>query len=507
MTRRVLCTIASLWLAGAAIAPAKMHGASRRVLPISIVINGTRLPVNPRPRFYKNHLLVPVRRIIETLGLAFSRSGRTITTNAGYKTIALRIGSLTALIDGQPVELDAPPVEIGNTLYAPLRFFTAAVGAQAVFNRQTNSVEIVSTLVGRSGNGITERGSHVEEIGTVTAIDRTSEPSTITLTYNASVRTLPIASGARVVVQDVNTGTSNPGAIADVHAGDFAHIYLNKQGAVQHLVDAYGSRVGALEATADGELVLADGHVITPSRDTTITLNGANAASGDLRVGDSVAVRYNIVTSEPRQIVATRISPGTPAPPGAVAITSVSVGVSRPLREGEALPVTLRGTPGGVATYDIGPYVEGLPMRESAPGTYTAIYQIPRGANLSNVPIFGHLRMGSISAPRAESNSEVSAASEPPGIRDFAPDDGSTINNDRPSIFVTFTASAVAVDPSSISLSVAGRDVTSECTRSARFIEYIPGVSLRDGPVRVTVRVADLAGNTAVKTWTFFIKR
>jgi len=494
-------------LAATAAAPAKTHAVGRRVLPIAIVINGTRLPFNPPPRFYKNHLLVPVRRIIEALGLAFVRSGRTITTNAGYKTIALRIGSLHATIDGHPIELDAAPVEIANTLYAPLRFFTAAIGAQAVFNRQSESVEIVSTLVGRSGNGITESGRHVEEMGIVTAIDPNSVPSTITLTYNASVRTLTLAADAHIEVQDVNTGTSMKGVLADVHAGDFARLYLNRQHRVERVVDAYGSRVGTLEAVADGQLVLEDGHVISPTRDTTITLNGAGAGIGDLRVGDSVAIRYNIVTSEPRQIVATRTSSGTPAPPGSVAISSIEVDATRPLREGETFGVTLRGTPGGIATYDIGPYVEGLPMREVAAGVYAATYRIPRGANLSNVPIFGHLLVGSVQAPRAESTSEISAASEPPGVREFAPENGATVNDDRPSIYATFVSNAVAVNPSSITLEVNGHDVTSECARSPRFVEYIPEVPMRDGPVRVTVRVADLAENTAVKTWTFFIKR
>ena len=507
MIRRAVCAITILCLAASAASSARPHEVGRKVLPIAIVINGVRLPFNPPPRFYKNHLLVPVRRIIETLGLTFSRSGKTITTRAGYKTIALRIGSLHATIDGQRVELDAAPVEIANTLYAPLRFFTAALGAQAVFNRQSDSVDIVSTLVGRSGDGITETGSHVEQIGIVTAIDLDSQPPTITLTYNASVRTLPVAENARVVVQDVNTGTSSGGVLGDVHAGDFAHVYLNRQRSVERVVDAYGSRVGTLEAVADGQLVLGDGHVISPDRDTTITVNGASATADDLAVGDSVAIRYNIVTSEPRQIVATRTSSGTPAPPGSVAISSIESSAIRPLREGETFDVTLHGTPGGIATYDIGPYVEGLPMRQTATGVYAATYRIPRGANLANVPIFGHLRVGSVGAPRAESHSEISAASEPPGIRDFAPENGATVNNDRPSIYVTFVSNTVAVNPSSISLSVNGHDVTSECTRSPRFVEYVPGVSMRDGPVRVTVHVADLAENTAVKTWTFFVKR
>jgi len=43
-------------------------------------------------------------------------------------------------------------------------------------------------------------------------------------------------------------------------------------------------------------------------------------------------------------------------------------------------------------------------------------------------------------------------------------------------------------------------------TRSRRFIDYMPDVDYGNGPVRVTVRVADEAGNTATKSWTFYIK-
>lgn len=510
---RGICCLASvlMCLAFAAPAPAAAkakphHRVGKPIAPIAIVINGAPLSVNPPPRFFKYQLLVPVRRIIAALGLDFDKEGRRIVTHAGYKTIALTIGSRQAEVDGEPVILDAPPVEIKDTLYAPLRFFAAALGAQATYSRQTNSVEIISTLVGRSGNGIVATGSQAEQVGTVTAVDIVSQPPTITLTSNASVRTLPIAGNASVVVQDVNTNTSNDAALDAVRVGDFAHVYLNRQREVERIVDAFGSRVGNVAGVGDGQVVLSDGHVIVPDRASEISLNGAPAAIDDLKVGDSVMVRYNIDSSEVREVIATRRSAGTAPPPGNVQIASVSIDPTHALKSGDRVSITLRGTPAGTATFDIGTYLTGLSLHETLPGVYSTLYTIPKGVNFANVPVFGHLNVRGTDAERAQSTAEVSVASVPPGVGDYAPQNGATVNDDRPSIFATFTSDTVAIDPSSVELEVNGHNVTSESKRTARFIEYTPGISYGNGPVRVTVRVSDLAGNTAAKSWTFFIK-
>ncbi len=160
MKRLISSLLGAALMMGAAHAPPAKH-VGKPVLPIAVVLNGTRLAVNPPPVFYKDHLLVPVRLILNTLGLSFDKEGRRVRTYAGSKTITLVVGSTSALVDDQVVELDAPPLEIKNVLYAPLRFFTEALGAQAVFNRQTNSVEIISTLMGRTGNGIVQAGGGV----------------------------------------------------------------------------------------------------------------------------------------------------------------------------------------------------------------------------------------------------------------------------------------------------------------------------------------------------------
>lgn len=507
MKRLLPCLLAVVLTLGAAAHHPPARKVGKQVLPIALVLNGTRLSVDPPPVFYKYHLLVPVRRILSALGLSFEKEGRYVRTNAGAKSIQLLIGSKVAQIDNRPVALDAAPVEIKNVLYAPLRFFTEALQAQAVYNRQTNSVEIVSTLVGRSGTGIVNNvNGQVQMVGTITNVDLDSDPPTITLTHNASVNTVSVMPDVSVIVQDVNAGTSNAGDLAELHTGDYAHVYLNRAGGAKRIVDAYGSRTGRIAAIASGQIVLGDGHVIVPSRTTTITLNGASASVDALAVGDALMVRYNIDSSEPLQILATRSSSGTPAPPSAVAITGIGVSPQHPLRAGQTVNVTMHGTPGGLAGYDIGPYVTNRTLTERQPGVYTGSYTIRRGQNFADAPILGHLNVHGADAPEAVSRTTVSVSTQPPAIIDFAPNDGAAVNNSRPSIYATFSSGTVPVNPSSARIEINGHDVTSSAVRTARFIHYTPGIDYPRGAMRVTVRVSDAAGNTAAKSWTFFIR-
>jgi hypothetical protein len=459
---------------------------------------------------YHAHLLVPVRDIIDALGLDFSIVGHNIVTHVGSKTVTLQAGSTRAYVDGNAVVLDAPPVEIKNVLYAPLRFFTDALGAQASFDRKANTVTIVAQLVGRSGNGILSHGSQIEQIGTVQAVDLNSDPPTVTITYNASIRTVQIGRNADILLQDVNANVIVPGELSDVHPGDFAHLYGRNRTVADRVIDAFGSRVGVVAAIGSNEFVLNDGHVIVPGRQTIVSIDGSPATLVQAQVGDAATVRYNVESGDVREILLSRsVAPLVPAPVPANGplIGSVTTSATRPLRAGDTLSVTLRGTPGGAATFDVGPYVGGIAMRDMGGGTYVGQYTIPSGANFFGVPVIGHLRADGVTAPPAQALATVSASSSPPGISDFAPDDGSTVSSDRPAIYAAFVADAVAVDPSSATMSVNGHDVTSECMRSANFIEYVPTIPYPSGSMRVVVRVSDYAGNQTTKAWTFTVRR
>jgi hypothetical protein len=439
------------------------------------------------------------------LGLDFQHDRNRVVTHVGYKTVTLFAGSARADVDGRAVMLDKPTVDFGGVLYAPLRFFTDVLGATAQFDNHKNVVSIVAQLVGRSGNGISQSGGRVEQVGTVAAVDTDSDPPTVTITYNASVRTVQVARNAQIMLQDVNANVTVPGELSDIHAGDFAHLYGQSRVRADQVVDQFGSRVGTVAAVANGQMVLGDGHIIVPQGATSMSINGAAASLDQLLPGDRVTVRYNVNSGEVREILVSRaVAAGSPAPSGATQIASIQTDATRPLRAGELMSVSLRGTPGGSATFDIGPYVAGIAMSERSPGDYSGSYRVPAGASFADVPVIGHLRANGVDA--SMSSSVVSASSTPPGISDFAPDDGEYINNDRPAIYATFVSDAVGIDPSSISMEVNGRNVTSSTVRNANFIEYTPSVYFAPGPVRVTVRVADNAGNWTTKSWSFTIR-
>ncbi len=454
---------------------------------ITIVINGDKLPIDPPPLMERNVLYVPVRHTLAALGLPFLSEGKRVTTQVGSRSVDVE-----------------PTIEIKNVLYVPLRFFSDVLGAQTQYDKRTNTVSMIAQLVGRTANGLIPTRSGFVRVGTVAAVDVLSDPPTITLAYDTGPKTVPIGRNAIIEMEDVGANVTTPGELGDVRPGDFARIEMGHKGSVERVIDAFGSHFGKIVAVGSGQFVLDDGQVVTASRTTEVGLNGSAAGFADLKPGDEVSVRYNVETNEVREVLASRKVAG--AGGDARIIASVEDDGNQPLRAGEAVHVTLRGTPGGSATFDIGSYVTNIAMEETQPGTYTGTYTIPRGVNFSAVPVIGRLQLAGRAPASAAAEQTVSAASTAPGISAVAPQPGAAVDGPRPGIYAAFSAGAVPVNPSSAVLWVNGRDVTSECVRTAQFIQYLPSYSYRNGTVRVTVRVADRAGNVTTKSWTFSIK-
>ena len=475
---------------------------------IAIAINGEELAANPAPRVVNGRLLVPIVRIYGSLGIAVSREGDEIVADAPRKTIRLRLNSEAATIDGQPVRMDGPATEIDGATYVPLRFVADSLGAQVSYDAKAARVDVISSLVGRTPSLMqSSDGGRTQIVGTVTAVDLVSAPEAITVSRGGSVRSIAINSDARIVLQDTVAKTSSPATLAGVRAGDAVSVFLTKEGKVDQLVDRYASRAGTVAAVTASAIVLRDGHVVTPDRGTAISLNGTSANIGDAHVGDAMVVRSNPDTGEKRQILISRAMPATPQPvAGAVNIASFTVDATNALRAGDKFHVTLTGTPGGRASFDIGAYVEDAPMREDRPGSYSAEYTVPPDVNFGQVAVYGHLDVNGTQAPRMEAPSLIAVSTTPPTITDFAPPAGQTINNSTPSIFATYNSPTnVGINPSSVTINVNGLDVTASAYRTGGFITYSPSVPLADGAVNVRVAVFDAAGNKAERAWSFTI--
>ena len=489
---------------------AKPKTAPRVGPPIAIAVNGEELARDPSPRIVGKgggRLVVPVVRIYSALGIGVSRNGNAITASAPGKRIVLHIGSANATIDGVQIKMEAPAMTIDGATYVPLRFVAASLGAQATFNALANRVEVVSSLVGR--NPALEQhasGGTSQIVGAVSAVDLNSSPQSLTVERGSNVRTVAITSNARIELQDVVARTSTAAALTDVHVGDAVSVVVLRDGRIDSVVVRYASRLGTIAAVSPSQFVLDTGFIVTPDKSTTISLNAETAALGDLKIGDAVVVRLNPDTNEKRQIIVSRAVAATAAPAGPVAIASFTIDAQRALRAGDAFNLELHGTPAGRATFDIGTYLTGLPMAEPRPGLYTAHYTIPPNVNFGQTTVYAHLSAGGVDAPRAEAPTMLAVSSTPPQIVDIAPLGGQSVNNDRPSIYATFRApTGVGINPSSATISVNGLDVTPSATRTGQFITYSPSAALPDGTVSVQVRVADLAGNQQMRTWSFTI--
>lgn len=493
--------------AGAAPTAPKSDDAPVRA--ISIVVNGDELPSQPSPRMVGGRLLIPIVRIYSALGITVSHEGDELVASAPSRRIVVRRGSRRAYIDDRSVMMDAPAQEIDDATYVPLRFVADALGAQVSYDPKAARIEVTSLVVGRTP-GLEQHtpGGSTQIVGTASAVDLNSAPETLTVVRGPSVRTIAITSDAKIIVQDVVTRTAAAGNLNDVHVGDAVSVVVRANGSVDQVVVRYASRVGTIAAVASYAFVMQNGYVVQPDASTVVTLNGVPAVLGDLRVGDSATVRLNPDTGEKRQIIVSRAVTATPGPAGSAQITDFGVSVRGPLRAGDAFIVTLRGTRGGSASFDIGTYVVGVPLPEdrAKPGTYSTTYRVPDGVNFGRTSIYGHLNVGATSAPRAEASQLIVVTTTPPQIVDIAPSFGLTVNNNRPSIYATYrTPTDVGISVSSVRVEVNGLDVTPSATRTDQFITYRPSLALGDGPVSVVVRISDLAGNEQTRAWSFVI--
>ncbi|GAC1546017.1 MAG: hypothetical protein NVS3B16_16120 [Vulcanimicrobiaceae bacterium] len=490
--------------------------AEKPIRTISIAINGEALATDTPPQSVNGRILVPLRDVFEALGIAVTRTGNSIAAKLPTGSVVIAVNSRSAVVNGTAVVLDAPVTDIDGTLYVPLKLLVAAFGARASYDQRSARVEVVSSYIGRTSGAEQQRsGGGTDVQGVVAAIDANSQPPSLTVVRGGTSRTISVTSEAKIWSEDVTIHSQLRGVLGDVRVGDAVHAILAKDGRVVSIFDYYKSTSGTVAAAAPSAIVLESGRVVTPGKTTEIALNSAPAKLDEIRVGDYVTVRSNPESGELRQIVASRTlaavtthatpAPGTPSP---TEIADVTLSTTRPLRTGESFDVVMHGTPGGRATFEIGDLLANLPMRETQPGTYSAHYIVPDRFNVKQIPVYGRLSVGTTAAPRTQAAQTLSAASTPPAIGEIAPPAGQRVNNARPSIFATYaTPTEIAINASSVVLEVNGHDVTSAATRTASFITYSPGVDLPNGLVTVTVKVADAAGNTSTRTWTFTIAR
>lgn len=94
------------------------------------------------PMLYQNRTIVPMRSIFEKLGATVEWEGttRTITAKKGTVVIIMKIGVSSATVNGESINLDAPPLLYNNRTFVPLRFVSQALGNDVQWDEQTRTI-------------------------------------------------------------------------------------------------------------------------------------------------------------------------------------------------------------------------------------------------------------------------------------------------------------------------------------------------------------------------------
>lgn len=110
--------------------------------PITVTLNGNPVNLNPPPVERAGRVFVPLRGVFERMGATVVYENGQINATGRGHNISLNIGSNQAIVDGQTQMLDVAPFIIGASTYVPLRFLSQSLGAQVNWDNNNDVVAL-----------------------------------------------------------------------------------------------------------------------------------------------------------------------------------------------------------------------------------------------------------------------------------------------------------------------------------------------------------------------------
>jgi hypothetical protein len=234
---------------------------------------------------------------------------------------------------------------------------------------------------------------------------------------------------------------------------------------------------------------------------------GSNATVTMRRNGRTSTTTMARLNAAPPAVAAAP-QPAKPAQPVQLALNRFVATPVDKLEPGTELRFTAEGTPGQKATFSIENVASGIPMREVSPGRYEGTYTLKRLDKVTGgVPIVATLE-GNGQAVRSNlTRNQMLVDSRPPTIRNQQPHDGETVHATGPvSVSGTFDdRGGLGVDPKTVKITLAGRDVTANSSISRDFFTYRS--ELAPGRYVADVTAKDAAGNAVRSAWTFNVEQ
>lgn len=141
LKKRLLCGASALTVAvsGIMLLPSCVLGKE-----VTVVLNGEELDFDVEPRVVSGTALVPMRKMLEELGMTVSwNSGNaTVTAVKNGKSIVSQVGNSTITVNGEAVEVSAAPVLEDGVVLIPLSIISEALDADVDWDENSGIVTI-----------------------------------------------------------------------------------------------------------------------------------------------------------------------------------------------------------------------------------------------------------------------------------------------------------------------------------------------------------------------------
>lgn len=112
---------------------------------ITLYVNGNQVVTRVMdPIQLDNRVLVPAREVFEAMGasVGWDNIQKKVTVQYKSQSILLTINQTTALINGNPVEMDVPGKIINDKVMIPIRFVSEAIGMDVEWDATNRAVKI-----------------------------------------------------------------------------------------------------------------------------------------------------------------------------------------------------------------------------------------------------------------------------------------------------------------------------------------------------------------------------
>jgi len=509
---------------------------------IAVYVDGRAVMFDQAPLMVGGRVLVPLRGVFERLGATvdWQAERRLVTARRGSTVVVLQPDQVSGEVNGRSVRLDIPATIVGGRLLVPLRFVSEALGA-AVDWEPTARVVYVSSPGPVAQPPV--RPAPIRPIfpppappapvitpvpapaqpapttieGTVLRVEAYAAPPRLHVRADSAILSIIVRPDTAVFVSEVTTGRGGAASLDAIQRGDLARVTFDPSGRAVTVRVLYRELSGRLDGVGARAVFLTDGQAFRLADEVLVFLDGREATRDLLRQGMDVTLRLHPQTAEVWVVRA--ISPVAPSPvppfpvppprlprivPAPPVIDWVSVNAPRMLGIGDTLVVSVRGTPGSEAWFDIARVERGVRMVEGPPGRYTGRYTIRSGEVVAAGAVTVRLRLDGIDTERVADTVTVDGV-RPEFVR-RVPEPDSIVRSSQPTIAVWFSDRGPSgISPGTSRLWVNGVEArrTGISETSAAFAVAEP---LASGRARVQARVVDHAGNEATTSWVFIVE-